>query len=1044
MSGRLGRTEQIAIGYTAWSAILAAAYFVLPGAHLVTWTLIGLTCVGGIVTGLVLYRPSRLLPWILLGAANLAYTAGDSTFNTLTTVFGERDPYPSLADAFYLATYPLFAAGLVVFIRYRTGRDRDGMLDALIVTAGLAVLSWIYLIVPMAAASDHGFARVVSIAYPLGDVLMLAMLARLVLSAAGIRNVSLLLLTVGTAGILVSDVLYGLLQLHDRWHVGGPVDLGWVVFYWAWGLAALHPSMRQLTERVYRVRRDMPMHRLLLIGAASLIPPAMLLHETLHGRAVDGTVIAVFSLLLFMLVIARLAGVAATHRQALVRERVLRGSAAMLVAAANQRQIVVAARHAVGSLLVPAGPHRVVLAVAEGELLVEATDADRGPGWALARDGGGSATLRRALLNRRCARVPVAGLPEPMAAGLPGLTTALVFPLAAHHPSTEPPIGVLVVAAADRALSGVKAALETLASQVALAVERVALAHEVDLRNSEAYFRTLVHNAFDVILILDDDDTVRYASPSAGAMFDGRWLIGEPFGEFVVPADRDRVVASLARMRDRYGAGGHDEWRLQRGVGEPVHVEVRCSNLRREPTVRGLVLTLRDVTAQRELERELKHRAFHDALTGLPNRLLLLDRMEHALARSTRTGLTTNLLLIDLDDFKVINDTMGHPVGDELLVAVAGRLSAAVRAADTPARLGGDEFAVLVEDVASVEDVEHLAEHLTRSLTAPFSLSTGTIAISASVGIATSAESPAADELLRHADLALYAAKAAGRRQWCRFQPRLHAGMMERHALRISLDEAIAGSEFRLHYQPIVDLASGRVAGLEALARWPTSRHGVILPERFISLAEETGHIVQLGAWVLERAAADLVEWRRDLAPSDRLHVSVNVSARQLHDPGFVDSVRGVLASSGLPPRALLLELTESILMGRNDRVQDDLRALKNLGVRLAIDDFGTGYSSLSYLRDLPIDVIKIDKSFVDGISRSGQELALLEGIVRITDTLGLSTIAEGIESTAQRDLLARIGCQFGQGFLFSKPLPADEAGRLLRSGAPTPGGTGT
>jgi predicted signal transduction protein with EAL and GGDEF domain len=408
---------------------------------------------------------------------------------------------------------------------------------------------------------------------------------------------------------------------------------------------------------------------------------------------------------------------------------------------------------------------------------------------------------------------------------------------------------------------------------------------------------------------------------------------------------------------------------------------------------------------------------------------------------------------------------MGHGVGDELLVAVAVRLSGLIRDSDTAARLGGDEFALLIGDVADSATVEATADRIVRAFSEPFALASGAVLTAVTVGVATTQDSADTDELLRHADLALYAAKAAGKRQWRRYQPVLSAGLVRRRELQAALEEAVAHSAFTLAYQPIVVLSTGELAGFEALVRWPHPQWGMLQPDQFIALAEETGQIIPLGSWVLARAAADMARWRQvpGQGPLDQgpeipvreavaapalvpgalvagaggpargLYVSVNVSARQFSDPGFVDGVRAVLRESGLDPGALMLELTESVLLRRDDRVHADLMALKAIGVRLAIDDFGTGYSSLSYLRELPIDVLKVDKSFVDGIAVSGQRLALAEGIVQLARTLRLEVIAEGIETEVQRDLLTSMGCQFGQGYVLAMPMPASEAETLAR-----------
>jgi predicted signal transduction protein with EAL and GGDEF domain len=384
---------------------------------------------------------------------------------------------------------------------------------------------------------------------------------------------------------------------------------------------------------------------------------------------------------------------------------------------------------------------------------------------------------------------------------------------------------------------------------------------------------------------------------------------------------------------------------------------------------------------------------------------------------------------------------MGHGVGDELLAAVGARLAAAVRESDTAARLGGDEFALLVGQAREAAEVEALAERMVQAFSEPFPIQEGSVLSTATVGVATTEDSADVDELLRHADLALYAAKAAGKRQWRRYQPVLSAGMVRRREVQAALEEAVKNSAFTLAYQPIIALTSGDIAGFEALVRWPHPQWGMMQPDQFIYLAEETGQIVPLGDWVLRQATADKARWREISTDGENnqygqervRYVSVNVSARQLRNPGFVDSVRKALATSGLPPAALMLELTESVLLQGDERVQDDLRELKLIGVRLAIDDFGTGYSSLSYLRELPIDVLKIDKSFVDCMNAAQRQLALVEGIIGIARKLDLEVIAEGIETEAQRELLVSMGCDYGQGYLLAMPGSAEEAEALIQ-----------
>jgi diguanylate cyclase (GGDEF)-like protein len=441
---------------------------------------------------------------------------------------------------------------------------------------------------------------------------------------------------------------------------------------------------------------------------------------------------------------------------------------------------------------------------------------------------------------------------------------------------------------------------------------------------------------------------------------------------------------------------------------------------------------VRDVTERRQLERELTHQAFHDSLTGLANRVLFRDRVEHAVARAQRDSGLVGVLFIDLDDFKVVNDTLGHAVGDQLLIAVAERIAGVLRPHDTAARLGGDEFAALIEDTGSAQDIEQTAERIVNALSAPFTVDGETVSGVASVGVGTTADASEASELLRQADLALYVAKGEGKGRWRRYQSDLHTTLVERLELRGALDQALHEDQFLLHYQPIVDLASGVPVGFEALVRWQHPTHGMIPPGQFIEVAEESGLIVPIGSRVLEQAIAAAAGWQRRLPPGRAHYVSVNVSARQFRTPGFVDQVTRVLDASGVAPGTLMLEITESLLLRDDDQVWADLNALRERGVRLAIDDFGTGYSSLSYLRTMPIDVLKIDKSFIDDMVASRQQRAVVAAIVRLAETLDLRVVAEGIEQNDHRDLLRRMGCPLGQGYLFARPLPEDEAFAML------------
>ena len=795
--------------------------------------------------------------------------------------------------------------------------------------------------------------------------------------------------------------------------------------------------------RVMLSRRALAYYAISMISVA---PPVFLfVRAFLHNDEPDA-VVAVLCGVLYLLMLSRLWDVASSHRRGLVRERTLRMAGASLASATSAEEIATAAQNAAVALvshpeLGLGGRVTAVLAVRrDGGRLRAVTSVPATTPAAVADQMAGNRLreLTEGLLPELDRPAFVA------AAKFSGTTVsagegALLCPLKLKdRPTGDPHIGVLAVYGQQRLLADLSEALEILAGQAALAVERVTLTQEVVRQRGQALFRTLVRNTSDAILIVSDGGRIGYATPSAHAIFGDVPVEGNRLEDLVDPETRADVVRVMDMILAGITDGAHGFLlRIERLDGRDAVLEVRSSDLRGDRTVGGVVLTLRDVTEQHQLEQELKHQAYHDALTGLPNRVLFADRAADAIDHAHRTERVVGMLFVDLDDFKVVNDTMGHGSGDELLTAVAGRLAASVRPSDTAARLGGDEFALLIDDAPDTDAVEAFAERIVAAFTDPFPLTDAEVIATATVGVATSADSADADELLRHADLALYAAKTAGKRRWRRYQPALSAGMLRRREVQAALEEAVNNSEFTLVYQPIVELDSGQIVGFEALIRWPHPQWGMMLPGQFITLAEETGHIVPLGAWVVRQALSDMVQWRRRMEfPADAgPHVSVNVSARQFRDPGFVTSVRHALRESGLPPSALLLELTESVLFGDSDRIGAELDELKEIGVRLAIDDFGTGYSSLSYLLQLPIDVLKIDKSFVTGIAASWRQHALVKGIVRLAGTLEVEVIAEGIETETERELLAGMGCQYGQGYLLSVPLEAAQAQELLSLG---------
>ena len=556
-------------------------------------------------------------------------------------------------------------------------------------------------------------------------------------------------------------------------------------------------------------------------------------------------------------------------------------------------------------------------------------------------------------------------------------------------------------------------------------------------RQNEARFRSMVQNSSDVIFVIRPDSTVRFVSPSVNRVFgyDAGLLIGARLTDFVHPEDISGVNTFLQDAASHPGVTPPAEWRMRRPDGAWLHAETIGTNLLHDPDVSGIVLNARDVSERKLLEQQLTHQAFHDPLTGLANRALFRDRVSHALTIANRQGGSLAVMFLDLDDFKKVNDSLGHGEGDRLLVEVARRLRSCARESDTVARLGGDEFAVLIED-PSQGGHDAVVERITSAMSRPFAVGNSDFEIHASTGIAAPSLGDNADALLRNADVAMYSAKRQGKGRSVRFDPGMYANVLDRLEMEGALRRAIERSELTLYYQPIVSLRKGDLVGVEALVRWNHPRHGSLVPLHFIPLAEETGLIVPLGRWVMAESMRQLVEWKKAYS-RDNISVFVNISGRELTEPDAVSTIERLLQESGVDPESLVLEITESFLMQQTDTVLAKLHELKALGLRLAIDDFGTGYSSLSYLQRFPIDILKIAKPFVDDVAAGVDRSALARAIIGIGNTLKLTTLAEGIEMAEQRAGLVALGCELGQGYYFARPLPAGAIDAILKN----PGG---
>jgi diguanylate cyclase (GGDEF)-like protein/PAS domain S-box-containing protein len=559
-------------------------------------------------------------------------------------------------------------------------------------------------------------------------------------------------------------------------------------------------------------------------------------------------------------------------------------------------------------------------------------------------------------------------------------------------------------------------------------------AEDERIEAEERYRQGFERSAFG-LAVLDLEQTFTSVNPALADLLGHPpdVLLGRQPLEFLHPSERDRARSGVDRLLRGDLAFYKREHRVVRPDGSIVSVLIDMTLVRDsdgEPNY--FFVQVCDITDRKRAEEALEHQALHDDLTHLPNRLLLVDRLTLSLARAERLGSHVAVLFLDLDRFKLVNDGLGHVVGDQLLVEVAGRLRRSIRASDTVARFGGDEFVIVREDIADVSEAVEFAERIVAVLHEPIALSGRELYATTSVGIALGAAGASAEQLLRDADAAMYRAKDLGRARIELFSHELQQQVAARLDLETALRQAIERDELELLYQPIVRLADGRVVGAEALLRWRREGHRVVLPSEFIPVAEETGMIVPIGTWALERALTELRSLTAMHGEADWPLLAVNLSALQLRLPASLEMVCDAIRASGIDPSMLSLEITESALMGDIETSARAMHVLRELGVKLAVDDFGTGYSSLAYLKQLPVDSLKIDRSFIDGLPGDQHDRSITEAIITLGNSLGLTVVAEGVETVEQWIALDELGCTVGQGFLWSPPIPASAFAPLI------------
>lgn len=1007
------------------AAAIAAAPFGVMAQYLV-FTLGFLLGAIGLVLAVLKSATNHRLPWFMIAAGALFFFVSA----VAKVAFPSQQDTPTsgmtTANMIYVAAYSAVTLGIFKLARLRSNdKDPTNLIDAIILTTGIAIVTSASVMVPM--LKNPGISpdtKLVNVVFDCLDFALFLVFSRLMIGP-GMRNTSYRLLSMIPISILLSDQLIALSQAQ----IVFPGELVLTLLIPPIGCAAgvaaaLHPSMVRITEPADVEIAVMTKRRFVLMTLAVVVPPLCLF---IDPRSYWLWLVPAW-LGMAALVMVRFSGLLTARERVAKLDKILSDASAKLVSATSQDDVYKAVTVATTDLIQRYSNRSALLLVmaSEGRWELAASNLPLPQREDIAKlqpetmEGliGGAADVQQLTV-----------IPAPLYK-VDDLSNLVIAPLISQNKLR----GAFLIYTDEKLPSIVVETIGTLATHVALALEAASLSADLHRRRSDRRFRALVENSSDAIFVLTQDGDSIFASPSAERMLRSAGESSNVF-QAIHPSDRAAFVALVKNAQVISGRSQTLECRVLDQLGPARWIDVTTTDMSAEPEVGGIVVNAHDITERKQLENDLRHRVLHDDLTGIPNRVMLRERADHALSTRRDDSNLVALLFVDLNDFKTVNDGLGHAAGDEILTIVAFRINNFVRGQDTAARLGGDEFAVLLQGVASVPDVENIANRLLSIIQQPIDFHDRQIELKSTIGIYVAQDGDDSGTLLRNSDVALHDAKQQGKGAAIAFfDESMYLNAIERLDLRGDLAHAVERNELVAYYQPLVSLQKGTVAGFEALVRWMHPERGLVNPNTFIPIAEETGLIVEVGKWVLQEASRQLAHWKQ-LQPELQLTMSVNISPRQLDEPDIVETVADIIQRTSIDPHALTLELTETARL--DDPVtRDRLRELGSLGVGIAADDFGSGFASYSALQELPFTVVKIDRSLIMGLDTNFQKANVqLRSIVEMAHSTGLQVVAEGIEDPRQRDLLTAMGCDRGQGYLFGRPSPAPAAEEFVTGG---------